>query len=176
MSMAEWSDEALMQHYQEGHASAFDLLFERHRQKVWAFLLKRLSNRENAEEVFQMTWIKLHESRFRYDPDFPFLPWVFLIARQNLIDWVRRSKKHFASASSEDLLKNIPAPEKEDPAPSIESFLNEMTPDERELYEAHFVDDQTFDEIAKQTDLASATLRKRFSRMILRLKRGDSRT
>jgi RNA polymerase sigma factor (sigma-70 family) len=172
MSMSHETDEALMQHYQEGHALAFDLLFERHRQKVWAFLLKRLSNRENAEEVFQMTWIKFHESRFRYDSDFPLLPWIFLIARQNLIDWVRRSKKHRSEFQSEEILKTLAAPESTSP-PSIEAFLSEMTSDERALYESHFIDDQTFDEIAKKTQQPSATLRKRFSRMILRLRKGE---
>lgn len=167
------TDETLMQFYQEGHASAFDLLFARHRQKVWAFLLKRLSPRENAEEVFQLTWVKLHASRFRYESSYPFLPWLFMIARQTLIDWVRQQKKYKSDVHSDDVLLSLIAEETQKDIPSIEGLLNQMNPDERKLYEEHFENELTFDEISKKMSLPSATLRKRMSRMLIRLKKSN---
>lgn len=166
------TDENLMQLYQEGHRSAFEILFARHRQKVWNFLLRRLSNHENAEEAFQLTWIKFHENRFRYDAQYPLLPWIFLIARQSLIDWIRKQKRHRAEPLSNELLDSLAVSTSEE-AVDITNLWSQMSEEERILYREHFEEDQTFDEIARKMNLSSATLRKRFSRMIQRLKKGD---
>ena len=66
----ESSDEELMKAYQSGDSAAFDVLFERHKGRVFSFLMGKLGKRFESEEVFQAAFMKLHQSRRLYDPNF----------------------------------------------------------------------------------------------------------
>ena len=59
-SLAHLSDEDLMTRYQNGQELAFEILFERHRGKVYGYLLKKLRDDVSADDVFQ-TIEKLHK-------------------------------------------------------------------------------------------------------------------
>ena len=55
-----------MQAYQNGIDGAFDLLFKRHSSRVYGFLMNHLKNRAQADDVFQATFLKLHQARRHY--------------------------------------------------------------------------------------------------------------
>jgi DNA-directed RNA polymerase specialized sigma24 family protein len=57
------NDEDLMQAYADGDMEAFTLLYQRHRGKVLGYLVSRLKDRDEAEEVFQVAFAKLHLGR-----------------------------------------------------------------------------------------------------------------
>ena len=62
----EASDEELMLRYGRGDARAFELLYRRHRLPLYRFLLRQLGNAESAEELFQALWMRVVNSRGRY--------------------------------------------------------------------------------------------------------------
>lgn len=82
-----------MKAYQGGDSAAFDILFDRHKARVFGFLMKKLGRRFEAEEVFQSTFMKLHQSRRLYDPNFRFAPWLFTITQSVLKDHFRKTKR-----------------------------------------------------------------------------------
>lgn len=95
--MNDRSDEQLMLAYRHGNAAAFDALYARHRSRVFGFLLRH-SRRDRAEveEVFQDSWLKVIRRRDSYDPAKPFLPWLFAIVRNCMVDrW-----RHLGAVSS----------------------------------------------------------------------------
>lgn len=53
------------------------------------FLLKRLSNRSEVEDILQEILISVHKSRHTYDGMRPFIPWLYAIARFRLADYLR---------------------------------------------------------------------------------------
>src|SRR6266853_2454330 len=63
---SEASDEELMLRYGRGDARAFELLYRRHRLPLYRFLLRQLGNVESAEELFQDLWMRVVNSRGRY--------------------------------------------------------------------------------------------------------------
>lgn len=83
------SDEQLMLAYRDGDAGAFDILYDRHKGRLYRYLVRQCPV-PVAEELFQDTWIKLIKARERYEPRARFTTYLFHIAHNLLIDHYRR--------------------------------------------------------------------------------------
>lgn len=84
-------DEQLMAAYAGGDASAFDVLFQRHRARLFTFLLHQVGARSTAEDVFQDVFLRVVRSRRRYRQRGSFRSWLYTIARNALADGRRRA-------------------------------------------------------------------------------------
>jgi RNA polymerase sigma-70 factor (ECF subfamily) len=84
------ADEALMLAYAKGQASAFDSLYQRHKQVVYRFFVKQGLPIAIAEELCHDTWLKLINVREKYQPQALFKTYLFTIARNTLIDHYKR--------------------------------------------------------------------------------------
>jgi RNA polymerase sigma factor (sigma-70 family) len=95
------SDEALMLRYRDGDEAAFRLLYLRHRGPLMRFS-QRLTGRVNeAEEVFQETWIAVIDARARYSVRARFVTWLFAIAHRRAADGRRRRARRPLERSSD---------------------------------------------------------------------------
>jgi RNA polymerase sigma-70 factor, ECF subfamily len=74
------SDEDLMAKVREGDRAAYEVLYHRWKEPVFAFLLRRTGARSAAEDAHQEAWLRLYRWRRRYDPTRPFRPWLYAIA------------------------------------------------------------------------------------------------
>ena len=84
------TDEALMLAYGKGQASAFDLLYQRHKQVVFRFFVKQGLSLAVAEELCHDTWLKLINAREKYQPQALFRTYLFTIARNTLLDHYKK--------------------------------------------------------------------------------------
>jgi len=73
-------DEELMVMYAAGHKGAFEMLFERYRDRIYRFALASLHNSADAEDVLQEVFLRLAKSAHRYQPLGKFKAWLFQIA------------------------------------------------------------------------------------------------
>ena len=85
------TDEELMVQYGGGDSSAFEALYQRHRQPLMRFLLRRIGNQAISEELFQDIWLPLINARARYRVSASFRTWLFRIAHNALNDYFRKS-------------------------------------------------------------------------------------
>lgn len=90
-----------MERYQEGDAEAFKSLFERYEGLLYNFFLRRLGNPADCEDLYQKTFMKLHQARESYEPGRPFRPWLFTIAYNLFRDELRRKGTWHKSAYEE---------------------------------------------------------------------------
>jgi RNA polymerase sigma-70 factor, ECF subfamily len=90
---SERSLEDLMDAYcKQGDRRAFDELFTRLAPKVNILLLRLSRNRELAEELTQVTFLKVHRARDTYAPGSKVFSWVMAIARNVYIDAYRKNR------------------------------------------------------------------------------------
>ncbi len=82
------SDEELMTLYQSGDYMAFECLYERHSGRVFQYLKGKVEG-EVAKDLLQETFLKVHRARAQYQPQYPFLPWLFTVARNSLNDFFK---------------------------------------------------------------------------------------
>jgi RNA polymerase sigma-70 factor (ECF subfamily) len=89
------SDQELILSYLDGNHECFEELFERHRHKVYAYLVKLVQNTDVAGDLFQDTFIKvIHLLKSRqYDEQGKFINWVMRMAHNLAIDHLRKASK-----------------------------------------------------------------------------------
>ena len=174
------TDEELMAAYVDGDLRTFEDLYERHKGRVFGFLMRKLRDRDEAEDVFQMTFAKLHKGRYRYRQDIPFLAWLFTIARNTLIDHYRKKgtyEKHVTlSMETVDVYPDLTS--EKSPIEASFSQLSKLSERQRKVLELRFNQGLTFEEISQKTQtsadnarqIASRSVRKLRSLMVLREK------
>ena len=89
---SELSDEELMLAYVEGDAAAFEVLYTRHKQAVYRYLLRMCNNAAICDELFQDVWLKLIKSRTSYSVQARFTTWLYTLAHNHFIDYYRKQK------------------------------------------------------------------------------------
>jgi len=89
------SDQELVRQYLSGKDSAFEILLDRHRNKVFTHIYIKVRDRDLAEDIFQETFIKVINTlkAGRYNEEGKFKPWMMRIAHNLVIDHFRRNKK-----------------------------------------------------------------------------------
>jgi RNA polymerase sigma-70 factor (ECF subfamily) len=90
--LAGLSPEALMVRYAAGDEAAFELLYSRFAQQLFAYLLRLCGKRDRAEDLLQTTFEKAHRSRRSHVVGSPVAPWLFAIARHAFYDEERRRR------------------------------------------------------------------------------------
>jgi len=79
-----FSDEELMVMFASGVTPAFDMLYERHKHRIFRFALACLQNQEDAEDAVQEVFIRAARSAKRYQPTGRFMSWLFQIAANRI--------------------------------------------------------------------------------------------
>jgi RNA polymerase sigma-70 factor, ECF subfamily len=86
-----WS--ALMAEAQSGNKSSYELLLN----SLWApldhFFQHRLVDKSQSQDLVQETLLSLHRAMHTYDPNQPFAPWLYGIARFRLVDFLRKNRR-----------------------------------------------------------------------------------
>jgi RNA polymerase sigma factor (sigma-70 family) len=82
--MAEAPDEELMLAYRGGDTGAFEILYGRHRARLFRFVLRSVKIRATAEDLYQEIWMRVIEARAGYAPTARFTTWLYTIAHNRL--------------------------------------------------------------------------------------------
>lgn len=170
----EASDEVLMQKYQQGDEAAFRELYRAFSPRVYGYLRSRVSDKQKVDEIFQMVFLKLHQSRAQYDPKFPFSPWLFTICRTVLIDAFRRGSLFPSSelVPLESVVHSLAANTPVSPARSKEMDLplEKLPAAKREILEYRYVEGMSFEAISAQLNISPQGARQRVSRAVRALR------
>ena len=83
------SDEKLLEDYRHGDKGSFAKLVSRYQRELYHFLVRFLGNRSSAEDVFQETFLQVHQSAEQFDTQRRFRPWLFTIAANKARDLIR---------------------------------------------------------------------------------------
>ena len=142
--LSEKTDEELMLAYQLGDENAFRELYSRHSGRVLGFLRARVREESKARDIFQATFLKLHRSKSRYNSSLPFVPWLFTICRNELVDAIRKERR-----SLEDSQAFVPEPAVLQTAGSAEVGLSQLSEVQQKAVQLRYGDESSFDEIAK---------------------------
>lgn len=170
MSILNLSDEELMTLYQEGSEVAFNEIYARHSSKVFGYLRKRCSSEQEASDMFQESFIKLHKSKQLYRRPLPLLPWIFSITHSVLIDGQRkRARSHEVLDFDFDQLAAPPGSEDHDPEPAA-SLIKKLPDKQQTAIQMRYINEDTFEDIAKHLKTSPMNVRQLISRGVQLLK------
>jgi RNA polymerase sigma-70 factor (ECF subfamily) len=125
-------DDGLMIALQAGDGSAFTVLVERYQQSLVGFFLHNLRDLQLAEDLTQETLLKVYHQAWDYLPLGSFRGWMFRIARNLMIDDVRR-RSHDALVKA---VRGHP-PGENDP---LSRLAGEFSPPEADLHGSEFIE------------------------------------
>ncbi|CAI8766115.1 RNA polymerase sigma-70 factor, ECF subfamily [Pseudomonas sp. IT-232MI5] len=164
------SDESLLARYREGDGAAFEILYARHRQGLYRFLLGLSSKPELADEVFQETWLSLIRSNSQPQGRATFRTWLFQIARNRLIDHWRKHGARQPLHDSYDEQNHAVSDEANDPeqlftlsrdSQRLDSALQTLPADQREVFLLRAHGDLDLAQIASLTEAPLETVKSR---------------
>ena len=178
------NDQDLVQAYIKGDQSAIEILINRHRSKVYTYILLTIKNQQLAEDLFQETFIKVIQSlrAGKYRDNGRFLSWVIRIAHNLIIDHFRKEKqmnsvsnddsevdlfnsKKFSDSNIEELIVNSQI------KAEIRTLINELPDDQREVVLLRHYGELSFKEIADQTDVSINTALGRMRYALINLRK-----
>ena len=139
------ADEVLIAAAREGDENALEMLFERYRRPVYAFISRMLNgDKMTADDIFQDLWIKVMNKLSAYHEDGKFAAWLFRIARNQVLEHFRREKSRSKigcvtedgdlpelTTSSESPVSALAEKELSE---TLERLLNEMPPEMKEVF------------------------------------------
>lgn len=169
------TDQQLVVQALDGDATAFEHLFNRYRGSMLQLYIQRTGgNRDDADDLLQETFLKVYMKLERYNPSFTFGQWVYTIARNTFIDYLRKRKENFSidlfpkdqsSISPQSLL---PTPEESiinsQQRAQLDIYLENMTPRYRKLIELRFFRDYSYEEIAAELGKPLGTVKTQIHR------------
>ena len=94
-------DSALMLRYRDGDVAAFEALYRRHNDALYRYLLRHCRHRATAEDIFQDVWGKIIKARESYRPTAKFTTYLYRVAHNCFIDYLRRNRRHAQTANVE---------------------------------------------------------------------------
>jgi len=154
--------------YQSGDYTAFECLYERHSARVFHYLKGKVSL-EAAKDLVQETFLKVHRSRAQYQPQYPFLPWLFTVARNSLNDFLKSPEQRLARAEfNADTLPGalLPVASEHD----LSAALQGLTQVQRRAIELRYMNEWTFEKIAAEMNTSPENSRQIISRGIKKIR------
>ncbi len=160
-------DTKLMELYKNGENMAFEVIYLRHKDRVYIYLDKRLSDKNVIEDIFQSIFVKFHNSRHLYSSEHPLLKWIYTICRSELLDSVKKSRKIKLVSINEDQL--ICETKEIDDKIDLDS-VKSLSDKEKLAIKLRYYSEEDFTDISKALKTSEANSRKLVSRGIKKLK------
>ncbi len=183
-NLTQMTDDKLVSLYIGGNNSAFDVLLNRHKDRLFYYIYFIVRSKEVAEDIFQETFvkaiIKLQEGR--YQPDGKFAAWITRIAHNLVIDQFRQERNENLVSNDEtevDLLNNAALAEgtienrlvNEQVLCDVRSLVNELPDCQREVVYMRYYQQLSFKEISDITGVSINTALGRMRYAILNMRR-----
>jgi len=160
---------ALKQNDQKAYAE----LMGRYKDTIFFMLLKMVKVKDDADDLTIEAFGKAFKNLSQYTPDFAFSTWLFKIATNNCIDFIRRRKeavsldRTYENADGEEMSfepkSDFLNPEeksiKKQKIQMMQSVVEKLQPRYRVLVELRYFQEKSYEEIAKELDLPIGTVK-----------------
>jgi len=177
----EIDDQRLIQQYLKGQTQALDFLIEKHLKLIYNFVYKNVGNQSDAEDISQEVFIKVWKNIKKFDQNKSFKPWIFQIAKNASIDFLRKKRSiPFSKFENEKgqnyLVDNIVAAplnliEKLSDKKVLAAAMQALGNKEKKVVSLRHTEGLSFREIAERFDESVNTVKSRYRRSLASLKK-----
>ena len=171
------SDHELVTRAQQGSEKAYRELLGRFQRPVFSIIYRMIRDREQAEDLAQETFVRVFNNIDRYDPRYKFSSWIFKIATNLTIDWIRRKEldtvsidgsRNAVTAEQIEATSITIASQDENPeelleakelGEEIEGAIDKLRPEYRAAILLRHVESREYQEIAEILSLPLGTVK-----------------
>jgi RNA polymerase sigma-70 factor (ECF subfamily) len=178
------SDKDLICQFLEGNQFSLEKLIQRHQNRVFAYILMVVKDKQLADDIFQDTFIKVINTikSGAYKEEGKFIQWVMRIAHNLIIDYFRKSKRipivendkddfdifdtiRFTDPSIEDQMITEQIHE------DVRKLIEYLPPEQKEVLFMRHYSEMSFKDIAEQTDVSINTALGRMRYALINLRK-----
>lgn len=153
---------------------AYTELMDRYRDSIYFMLLKMVNDSDDADDLTIEAFGKAFNRLHQYTPNFAFSTWLFKIATNNCIDFIRKKKKNVLSLDNRhnnddgdslmiELKSNTRNPEqeaiREQKIRIMREVVTRLKPRYKTLVEMRYFKEMSYDEISQELDLPLGTVK-----------------
>ena len=153
---------------------AFSDLMDRYKDSIYFMLLKMVNNKDDAEDLTIEAFGKAFNSLKQYTPNYAFSTWLFKIATNNCIDFLRKKKKKKMSIDNSienkdgdeitiELKSDARTPEQEtirdQKIELMRSYVKKLKPRYETLVEMRYFKEMSYEEISNELNLPLGTVK-----------------
>ncbi len=159
----------------------FEEVYDTCYERVFNFVYSKILHREDAEDITAETFIKAMRAYDNYDPSKSSeITWLCTIARNCLVDHVRRSHRDKIIPFDETLDRGASDPEllrlDEDIQKRVYHIFKKLKPEEREILSMRYMMEMEYNDIGKLLDISPKAAAKRVERLLKKCKEIDEGT
>ncbi|HMT29702.1 MAG TPA: sigma-70 family RNA polymerase sigma factor [Bacteroidia bacterium] len=157
-----------------GDQKAYAELMSRYKDSIYFMLLKMVNNRDDADDLTIEAFGKAFKNIKQYTPDYAFSTWLFKIATNNCIDFIRKKRKMTFSIDKGietddggelniDIKSNQLDPEenmmKKQKVIMMRDVVERLKPRYKKLVELRYFQERSYEEIAEELNLPLGTVK-----------------
>src|ERR1700681_1321299 len=160
-----------MERYQQADPDAPGALVDALSPALLRFFKSQVASREQADDLLQETWLRIHRVRHTYRPGEPVLPWIYAIARRVRVDGYRRTRRIPLHEIAMDVLPERPVQaEARNSGPAFDTLVAALPEAQREVVTMLKVGGLTLEEVARATSSTVGAVKQRAHRAYERLR------
>lgn len=167
-------DLALVEQALEGNQMAYGQLMEMYRESIYFMMMKMVKSEDDAEDLTIEAFGKAFNRLGQYSPSFAFSTWLFKIASNNAIDFIRKKRikvtsmdSAFTNSDGEQITIDVESSERDPEEVTIHSekvkhmreIVKKLKPRYRDLIEKRYFQELSYDEIAEDMGLPLGTVK-----------------
>ncbi|MGM0496784.1 MAG: RNA polymerase sigma factor [Bacteroidota bacterium] len=165
-------DYKLVQLAVKGDEKAYAELLDRYKDAIYYMLLKMVNNKNDAEDLTIEAFGKAFKNIEQYTPNYAFSTWLFKIATNNCIDFIRKKKANIISIDNGDDSSEMSPPSlhsttldpeadmiKNQKVDLMRSVVHKLKPRYRNLIELRYFKEYSYEEIANELNLPLGTVK-----------------
>jgi RNA polymerase sigma-70 factor, ECF subfamily len=161
----------LMERYQQADPEAPHVLVVALSPALLRFFRSQVDSRQQADDLLQETWMRIHRVRHTYRPGEPVLPWVYAIARRVRIDGYRRTQRIAMHEIAMEVLPEGPVEvEHRDALPTFDELVAALPDSQREVVTMLKVGGLSLEEVARATSSTVGAVKQMAHRAYRRLR------
>jgi len=160
----------------KGNIDSFNILVNKYELPILKFTYNMIRDKEAAEDITQEVFIIVYKKIYTYNREYKFSSWVFQIARNKCIDFMRKYKRVYEANidnekdnSSKDISPEAMA-ELRETKREIQKFINTLEEVDREILVLRYSKEITFIEMAVILNINKATIKRRYYKIRERYK------
>ncbi len=163
------SDREIISLYINGKESALNIIINRHRSRIFGYILSKVRDKDTAEDIFQDVFIKIINSlkKGKYNEEGKFIVWAMTITHNLIMDFFRKKKKNrFLKPTDEfdvfDVISDHSLNSEESLIKSqviddLNILINELPETQKEVLKLRYFSNMSFKEIADKCDISINT-------------------
>ncbi len=189
--MKDDNDKVLIEKYLEGDEKSLEILIQNYLGPIYRFAYKYAGNEKDAEDITQDVFVKMWRNLKKFDQNKSFKTWIFSIAKNTAIDFLKKSRSAFGGKKSlpfsqfdtkdnkniieETFANTMPLPqeifEKQEIIQELNSVISRLLPKYQTVLSLRYNDDLTFKEISEELEKPLNTVKSRHRRALIILKK-----